>query len=364
MELCIFGLAVSSAWGNGHATLWRGLIAALRRMGHRVTFFERDAPWYAAHRDLAHLEGCELRIYRDWDEVRAEAQRAVRRAGASIVTSYCPDGRAAIALVLEEARLPVFYDLDTPITLDELDAGRWPAWLPPEGLRGFPLALSYTGGRALDLLRDKLGAAQARPLYGSVDPDVHSPAAAHPAWRSRLSYLGTYARNRQDGVNRLFLEPARRLPEARFLLGGSMYPDDLAWPPNMIRVEHVPPSEHAAFYASASLTLNVTRGPMAALGYCPSARLFEAAACGTPVVSDRWAGLETFFEPGREILLADTAEEVLDALGQSAMELARIGRRARERALTEHTAAHRARELLQLLDSARDLPADAAAGGG
>lgn len=363
MELCVFGLAVSSAWGNGHATLWRGLIAALRRMGHRVTFFERDAPWYAAHRDLTQIEGCELRIYRDWDEVLPEARRVVQRAAASMVTSYCPDGQAAIALVLEESSLPVFYDLDTPITLDELEAGRRPPWLPAAGLRGFPLVLSYTGGRALDLLRDALGASDARPLYGSVDPEVHRPATGPDAWRSRLSYLGTYSPNRQDAVDQLFLEPARRLPEARFLLGGSMYPDDLRWPGNVVRIEHVAPAEHPSFYASASLTLNVTRGPMASLGYCPSARLFEAAACGTPVLSDRWEGIGAFFEPGREILLAGSPEEVLDALGRPALDLVAIGRRARERALAEHTAAHRASELLQLLDSARSAPAGVAAGG-
>jgi spore maturation protein CgeB len=363
MELCVFGLAISSAWGNGHATLWRGLIAALHRMGHRVTFFEQDAPWYAAHRDLTELEGCELRLYRDWEAVLPEARRVVRRAEASMVTSYCPDGQAAIALVLEDSRLPVFYDLDTPVTLDDLEAGRRPPWLPAQGLRGFPLVLSYTGGRALELLRHALGATDARPLYGSVDPEVHRPGTGREAWRSRLSYLGTYSPNRQDAVDQLFLEPARRLPESRFLLGGSMYPDDLAWPDNVARIEHVAPSQHPSFYASAALTLNVTRGPMASLGYCPSARLFEAAACGTPVLSDRWEGIDAFFEPGREILLAGSPEEVLDALGRSPLDLFRIGWRARERALAEHTAAHRASELLQLLESARSAPAGLAAGG-
>ncbi len=352
MELCVFGLAVSSSWGNGHATLWRGLIGALGRMGHHVTFFERDAPWYASHRDLTDLAGCTLHLYGRWDEVRSEARRAVQRADAAMVTSYCPDGVAATALVLEAARLPVFYDLDTPITLDELEEGRWPAWLPASGLRGFPLVLSYTGGRALDLLRSELGAAHALPLYGSVDPAVHRPAEPHPSWRSQLSYLGTYARNRQDAVERLFLEPARRMPAARFLLGGSMYPDDLAWPGNVRRLEHVEPAEHPAFYASAALTLNVTRGPMAALGYCPSARLFEAAACATPVLSDSWEGIDRFFEPGREILLADGPEQVVDAVERPAADLARMGRRARDRALAEHTAEHRARELLDMLEGA------------
>jgi len=365
MELCVFGLAVSSSWGNGHATLWRGLIGALARRGHRVTFFERDAPWYAAHRDLTGLPGCTLRIYSGWDEVRGEARAAVRRADASLVTSYCPDGVAASALVLEDARLPVFYDLDTPITLDDLAAGRWPAWLQASGFRGYPLVLSYTGGRALSLLRTALGAGRVEPLYGSVDPDVHRPGVAHLAWRSSLSYLGTYARNRQDAVERLFLEPARRRSGERFLLGGSMYPDDLAWPENVLRVEHVDPGEHAAFYASASLTLNVTREPMAALGFCPSARIFEAAACGTPVLSDSWEGIDRFFEPGREILLADTPRAVADALDRGPEALARIGQRARERALSEHTADHRALELLALLESARArvVPDQAAAGG-
>ena len=308
MRLVVFGLAVSSSWGNGHATLWRGLIGALARAGHEVAFFERDVPWYAENRDLDRLGGgAELVLYPDWDAVLPRARAAVMRADVAMVTSFCPDGRLASDLVFEAAPgITAFYDMDTPVTLDRLAGGETVDYLPPQGLGDFDLVLSYTGGRALDLLRTRLGARRVAALYGHVDPRAHRPGRPDPAFAGDLSYLGTFAADRQAALEALFIAPARERPEKRFVLAGAGYPPDFPWTRNVFFVRHLPPPDHPAFFASSRLTLNVTRQAMAAMGFCPSGRLFEAAACGVPVLSDAWEGLEAFFSPGEEILTART----------------------------------------------------------
>jgi spore maturation protein CgeB len=341
MKVVIFGLSISSSWGNGHATLWRGLVRALAKRRHRVLFFERDVPYYAAHRDLFELPGDGLVLYASWRDVLPRARRDVDDADLAIVTSYCPDGAAAAALVLDSKAVRAFYDLDTPVTLERVRAGEAVPYLPPGGLAEFDLVLSYTGGAALDELRALLGARRVAPLYGSVDPETHGPTDPVDWYRADLSYIGTYAPDRQAALERLFVEPSQRRPERRFLLAGAQYPDSLSWPPNVVFVRHLPPSEHPAFYCSSRATLNVTRRSMAAWGFCPSGRLFEAAACGAPIVSDAWEGLEQFFVPGEEILVAGDADDVLDALALPQAELDRIAAAARARTLEEHTAERR-----------------------
>lgn len=351
MKLVIFGLAISSSWGNGHATLWRGLCSALIRQGHRIVFFERDVEYYAAHRDLHEIPGGRLVLYPDWAGIVADARRELQDADAAIVTSYCPDGVAATDLVLASpVRRRVFYDLDTPVTLARLAAGEGVPYLGPRGLADFDLVLSYTGGQALAALQEVLGARRTAPLYGSVDPERHRPVAPVEGYRADLSYLGTFAADRQPALEELFIAPAKRCPECRFLLGGACYPADFPWTSNIWFVRHLPPGEHPAFFSSSRLTLNITRAAMAAMGYCPSGRLFEAAACGCPILSDAWEGLDMFFTPDREILVVRNRDEVVDALELSDAELTRIASAARERVLAEHTAAHRAAELARLLD--------------
>lgn len=354
MKIVVFGLTVSSSWGNGHATLWRGLINALARRGHDVVFFERDAPYYAENRDMTELPGGGLVLYPDWESVRARAKAEVASADVAMVTSYCPDGLAATDAVLGAARaLRVFYDLDTPVTLSRIGRGEATGYIGPRGLGEFDLVLSYTGGAALDELRSRLGARRVAPLYGHVDPSVHRPAAPLEHFRADLSYLGTYAADRQAALETLFVEAARQRPNRRFLIGGAQYPQDFPWTRNIYFVRHLPPPEHPAFFSSARLTLNVTREAMAAMGWCPSGRLFEAAACGAPILSDTWEGLDAFFEPGREILVAETTEEALSAIDLSDTELARIAKAARERVLAEHTSERRALDLETALESAR-----------
>lgn len=361
MNIAIFGLTVSSSWGNGHATLWRGLIRALAARGHDVCFFERDVPYYAGNRDLPELPWGQLRLYPDAATLRREARAALADADVAIVTSYCPDGRAATQLVLDAPlRLRVFYDLDTPVTLGELASGRQPAYIGPRGLRDFDLVLSFTGGQALTVLRERLGARRVAPLYGHVDPDVHHRVAPRPHYRADLSYLGTYAADRQAGVQKLLITPARLRARRRFVIGGAQYPTDFPWTDNIYFVQHLPPEEHAAFFSSARLTLNVTRRPMAEMGYCPSGRLFEAAACGAPLLSDDWEGLDEFFRPGHEILVARGTEDALAAIDRSDAELERIARAARERTLDEYTSDRRARQLERWLEAAHAPPTAAA----
>lgn len=353
MKLVVFGLSVSSSWGNGHATLWRGLIRALARLGHTVVFYERDVPYYADHRDLPELPEGVLRLYSDWNEVLATARRDLSDADIAMVTSYCADGIDAADLMLESSvDLRVFYDLDTPITLERLRQGEVVPYLPASGLADFDLVLSYTGGPALEELSQRLGARRVVPLYGSVDPLVHYPVAPAEGYRADLSYLGTYAEDRQGALLRLLIEPARQRAQRKFLIGGAQYPAGFPWADNIYFVRHLPPAEHPSFYCSSRLTLNVTRAPMAEMGYCPSGRLFEAAACGAVVLSDSWPGLEDFFEPGSEILVASSTHDVLAALEIGDEQLRQIGRAARDRVLTDHTSDRRALQLIAAFEGA------------
>ena len=355
MKLVIFGLTLSSSWGNGHATLWRGLIRALARRGHRVVFFERDVPYYATHRDLTTLAGAQLVLYDPWSSIAAQASRDICDADAVMVTSYCPDAIAACREIFGQGTraLRVFYDLDTPITLARLAAGESVEYLPPGGLGDFDLVLSYAGGGALAALARHLGARNVVPLYGHVDPEVHAPSAANTSEPVALSYLGTFAADRQPALLRLFIEPARLRPAQRFMLGGSGYPQDFPWQPNIWFKQHVAPGAHPAFFGSSRLTLNITRADMAASGYCPSGRLFEASACGTPLLTDSWQGLEQFFTPGEEILVADSTEEAIAAMELPQHTLARIANAGRERTLSDHTSAHRAQQLIDILGEQR-----------
>jgi len=351
VKIVIFGLTISSSWGNGHATLWRGLCKALIRMGHNIVFYERDVPYYANMRDLDQIPGGQLKLYADWDGVRQQASADVADADVAIITSYCPDGPAATDLVLAQNHaLRVFYDLDTPITLALLDAGERVAYNGSSTLRDFDLVLSYTGGRALDEFRTRLGARHVAPLYGHVDPDVHRAVHPLPHYRADLSYIGTYSEDRQRTLEALLMSPAHLRPDRRFLIAGAQYPQDFPWSSNIFFVRHLPPAEHAAFFSSSRLTLNVTRRAMVEMGWCPSGRLFEAAACGAPIISDSWEGLDAFFSPGEEIILAESATDVVAALEAGDQELSSMARRARERTLEEHSSSRRAAELIQLLE--------------
>lgn len=353
MRFVIFGLTVTSSWGNGHATLWRGLLKAMARRGHSAIFYEKNVSWYADTRDAwTPPRGVDVRLYDSLPRVMADARKELDAADVAICTSYCPDGPHVSRAILDSrAAIRSFYDLDTPVTLTALRSDVRVLYLPTEGLSAFDLVLSYTGGRALNELQTRLGARRVAALYGSVDPETHSPVAPMREFRGELCYLGTYAADRQSALEELFVKPASRLRYSRFVIGGAQYPRSFPWRDNMYFVRHLAPSLHSAFFCSSRATLNITRASMAAYGYCPSGRLFEAAACGAPILSDGWEGLETFFAPGKEILCVDTAEDVMRILAASDADLHAVSRAARERTLEEHTAARRIAELERICES-------------
>lgn len=343
------GLSLSSSWGNGHATNFRALLRALARRGHEVVFLERDVPWYAVQRDLCNPEYAELRLYSSVQELGEQHANVVRSADCVVIGSYVPDGRNVAEWALGTAAGPVlFYDIDTPVTLERLDQRDCP-YLTPELVPRFDAVLSFAGGRALEILRTQYGAQRAEAFYCLVDSERYCPSSDTPtAWE--MGYLGTYAADRQAGLEELLLRPARALPDRKFVVAGPQFPAQVRWPENVQRIEHVPPEQHAPFYQQQRFTLNLTRRAMRALGHAPSVRLFEAAACGVPIISDWWTGLDAFFEPGTEILIAESSQEVVDLLQSVTEEQRRsIARAARERVLASHTAEHRAVQLEQLL---------------
>lgn len=343
-NIVILGLSITSSWGNGHATTYRGLVRELVRNGHRVTFLERDVPWYRDTRDLPNPPYGATVLYDDLQALRDHHAQTVRDADLVIVGSYVPEGIAVCDWVLHQARgVVAFYDIDTPVTLAGLQRGN-AEYLSADLIPRFDLYLSFTGGPTLTRLERDFGARRARALYCSVDPEQYFPEPGPAQWD--LGYLGTYAADRQPALSRLLLEPAREWTRGRFVVAGPSYPQEVKWPGNVERIDHLPPAEHRAFYNRQRFTLNVTRADMAASGYAPSVRLFEAAACGTPIISDWWAGLDELFRPGEEILIAEDAEEVLKCLRDLPRhERDEIGRRGRERVLQAHTAGHRVREL-------------------
>jgi spore maturation protein CgeB len=343
LNIVILGLSITSSWGNGHATTYRGLVRELAARGHDVLFLERDVPWYAENRDLPDPPYCTTRLYRTLPQLKQRYTRRVAEADLVIVGSYVPDGVPVGEWVTETAQgITAFYDIDTPVTLAKLAKGDF-EYLSPHLIPRYDLYLSFTGGPTLRRIERKYQSPMARALYCSFDPEHYFPEKQRLRWD--LGYLGTYSDDRQLTVDRLLVQPARKNLGAKFIVAGPQYPDDLEWPRNVKRVSHLPPAEHRKFYNSQRFTLNVTRAEMIRAGWSPSVRLFEAAACGVPIISDWWDGLDSLFEPGREILIAEHASDVLRFLRKPDEDRKRIASRARERVLAEHTAAHRAQEL-------------------
>jgi spore maturation protein CgeB len=352
LHILFFGLTISSSWGNGHATPYRAIVKALYERGVRPVFYEHDVSYYAKHRDFGTSNYCELVFYQNWDSIRHQALARAQKADVVVTASYLPEGaRISEELLGVDGPLHVFYDLDTPITLNALLNGGVD-YLRTSLIAEFDLYLSFTGGKILRRLEEEFGARVARPLYGCVDPDIYRRVKASPDFRCRLSYMGTYARDRWAKVQDLFLAPASQLPAEAFLLAGSMYPDSANWPQNVKRIEHVSPAQHPQLYSSSDATLNLTRAEMAQSGYCPSGRFFEAAACGAPLLTDEWEGLDYFFDPAEELTVVNTTEGVVRALRCTDSELKRKAARARQRTLDEHTGRHRAQQFLTYCEEA------------
>jgi spore maturation protein CgeB len=348
VKVVFAGLSVTSSWGNGHATNYRALMRSLERRGHYVVFLERDVPWYAAERDMPEPPWGRTFLYSSLDELGERFGDEIAAADLVVVGSYVPEGVAAAELILDRARgVTAFYDIDTPVTLAKLERGDT-EYLAAELVPRFDLYLSFTGGPTLGVLEQRWGARSAQAFYCMVDREAYPETPRHVRWD--LGYLGTYSDDRQPILEELLIDPARRAHYRRFVVAGPQYPDTIAWPGNVERLEHVPPAQHPAFYAGQRFTLNVTRADMRRAGWSPSVRLFEAAACGVPVISDRWRGIEDIFVPGEEILLADSADDVLLFMERLSDDEARgIGARARKRVLREHTAERRIEQLERLV---------------
>jgi spore maturation protein CgeB len=344
LDIVIFGLAITSAWGNGHATTYRALIRALAARGHRVRFFERDVPWYAANRDLPEPHYCRVQLYSSIAQLEQHFPADIP-ADLVILGSFVPQGAALAEWLLPRCRgLTAFYDIDTPVTVAKLERGECD-YLTADLVPRFDLYLSFSGGPILERLQSQFGALRPRAFYCSVEPRDYYPMPEVPR-RYDLGYLGTYSADRQPALERLLMEPARQLFKGRFAVAGAQYPPSMQWPANIERTDHLQPSAHRHFYNSQRLTLNVTRADMIASGYSPSVRLFEAAACGVPIMADEWHGLEEFFKPGSDILIARSTRDALSCLRAfDAESLQLIGARGRRRVLARHTAAHRAQEL-------------------
>jgi spore maturation protein CgeB len=343
LNIVFIGLSVTSSWGNGHATTYRALLEALTQRGHSVTFLERDLPWYREHRDLSRPAGWSVNLYGSLQDVPRRFGTLITDANLVVVGSYVPDGIAICDWVTSRAQgITAFYDIDTPVTLAGLESGL--KYISAPMIPRFDLYLSFSGGPIPAMIEDIYGSPMARVLYCSADVSLHRPRPAPSRWS--LGYLGTYSDDRQPQLAKLLLAPAAQLSTEQFVVAGSKYPDNLAWPKNIKRIEHVAPRDHGPFYAAQRFTLNVTRADMRSLGFSPSVRLFEAAACGTPIISDRWPGIETIFCPSSEILLVNAARDVVQILtGMSEDKRLSVADRARRRILTDHTPDHRARQL-------------------
>lgn len=353
MKIVMFGLSISSAWGNGHATTFRALCKALHDRKHSVTFFEHNAEWYEHNRDLPEPPYCKLKIFESWKEILPCVRAELKDADVAVVGSYFPDGIQALDEVLE-SNVPAkaFYDIDTPITVSSLRREGNTDYLLRRHLPELDIYFSFTGGSLLQQLETQLGVRMAVPLYCSVDPEKYYQRPRSPEFQCDLSYLGTYAPDRQSKVEELLCQTAEKLAQKRFIVAGAQYPESTVWPGNVERIIHLNPRHHPDLYSSSRLVLNVTRRQMVMAGHSPSVRLFEAAACAATMISDNWAGLENFFVPNKEILLPQDAGDVCRYLAEADSDLRRVGRAAQERVLAAHTNLVRAREFETAVENA------------
>jgi spore maturation protein CgeB len=344
LSIVILGLSITSSWGNGHATTYRALVKGLASRGHDVTFLERDQPWYRDHRDQPSPSHCTTYLYNSLKEIPRRFGKSIAAADLVILGSYVPDGGVIGDWLTSHAQgITAFYDIDTPVTMARLREGA-ADYISPALIPRFDLYLSFAGGPVLREIEEFYGSRRAVPLYCSVDPDIHAPVDVPIS--TALGYLGTYSEDRQPALERLLLEPARRMPNKHFRVAGSQYPAETRWPANVEHIPHLPPPDHSAFYCSQAFTLNVTRADMIENGFSPSVRLFEAAACGVPVISDRWNGLETFFALDEEIFTAGTTAEMISLLRDLPEERrSSVAEAARRCVLSRHTASHRAQQL-------------------
>jgi spore maturation protein CgeB len=360
MKIAFFGSSLVSAYWNGAATYYRGIVRGLHACGHEITFYEPDAYERQQHRDIADPAWATVVVYagvgtdgveRALEEAR-HADVLVKASGVGVFDEMLE--RAVLEVRRPEATV-VFWDVDAPATLDRIRAN--PADPFAALVPRYDLVLTYGGGDPVVKAYAALGARAAIPIYNALDPDTHHPTAADPRFECDLAFLGNRLPDREARVEEFLLRPAASRPARRFLLGGSGW-HDKPRPANVRYAGHVGTADHNAFNATPLAVLNVNRESMARYGFSPPTRVFEAAGAGACLVTDAWEGIELFLEPGREVLVARSGDEVaahLDALDEPTSRA--IGDRARRRVVSEHTYGHRAREVSAILAQRRAAPA-------
>jgi len=355
MRIAFFGSSLVSAYWNGAATYYRGIVRALHDRGHHVTFYEPDAYQRQQHRDMANPPWAKVVVY---DATGSGVGRALQNArDADLVVKASGVGvfdqvlEAAVAALKSDSRLVAFWDVDAPATLDRVHADPADPFLPL--VPRYDVIFTYGGGDPVVRAYRQLGARQCVPIYNALDPQTHHPVHPDPRYTADLAFLGNRLPDREKRVEEFFLAPAAQLPAMQFLLGGAGWLDK-PMPANVRYLDHVYTPEHNAFNCTPRAVLNVSRDSMARYGFSPATRVFEAAGAAACLVTDAWEGIELFFEPGREILVARDGDEVSDRLLHLTVDRAReIGRSAYRRVLAEHTYAHRAREVENVLEGKR-----------
>ncbi|HVM69829.1 MAG TPA: glycosyltransferase [Gaiellaceae bacterium] len=351
MRLAWFGSSLVSAYWNGAATYYRGLVRALHERGHHVVFLEPDAYGRQAHRDLDDPAWAEVVVYDParWEEALERARGcdvAVKASGVGVLDAELEAG------VLElGAATTIFWDVDAPATLARLEADEHDALraLVPR----YDLVLTYGGGDPVVERYRALGARDCVPVYNALDPETHHPVPPDERFRCDLAFLGNRLPDREARVEEFFLHAAELAPERSFLLGGSGW-EDKPVPPNVRNLGHVSTRDHNALNATPLAVLNVSRESMAANGFSPATRVFEAAGAAACLITDAWEGIELFLEPGAEVLVAEDGAQVAELLeGLDAARARALGAAARERVLREHTYARRAEQVERLLEVVR-----------
>lgn len=349
MKIAFLGSSLISSYWNGAATYYRGICKALHSLGHQVTFYEPDAYNRSSHRDIPNPEWAEVVIYSVVDvnkvlQAAKEADLVVKASGVGVLDGFLEQA------VLEEKRPDsrvIFWDVDAPATLDRVQTN--PSDPFRELIPSYDFILTYGGGEPVIEAYKALGARDCIPIYNALDITTHYAVLLDDRFQCDLAFLGNRLPDREERVEEFFFKPASQLPHNRFLLGGSGW-DDRPLPHNITYLGHVPTHAHNGLNSTAKVVLNVSRASMAKYGFSPATRVFEAAGAGACILTDAWEGIELFLEPGREILVAQDGDEVVDCLQNLTLEKAHeIGRAARQRILAEHTYNHRAIQLEALL---------------
>lgn len=354
MRIAFFASSLVSAYWNGAATYYRGVVRALYERGHQITFYEPDAFDRQAHRDIDDPDWARVVVYstagdehvlRCLDAAR-DADLVVKASGVGVFDALLEE---AVLDLASPTRRVIFWDVDAPATLARIHSNERDPFrsLIPK----YDMVLTYGGGEPVRRAYRALGARDCVPIYNAVDPETHFPVAKDRRFAGDLGFLGNRLPDREDRVIRFFLKAARCLPDRRFLLAGNGW-DDFSLPPNVRSVGHVYTRDHNAWNCSLSAVLNISRESMAQMGFSPATRIFEAAGAGACIVTDAWKGIDEFLAPGEEVLVANDGEEVAALLdGTTRAERRRIGEAARRRVLAEHTYAHRAAQLEEVLDA-------------